>query len=115
MTEPTYQYIKGLGWQPFPSFESIEVTLKNGNRWRLEARTPEIGDRCIWAWSGSRTWVVKGKANLHEFKQWFEKSDIAFGETRIVDTALLERLEKRENDPGMGNETVCWVTMVHLD
>lgn len=58
MSEPTYEYIKGLGWQPFPTNKNTIVNLKDGTRLMLVDKIPEIGDYCIWSWSGSSTYSV---------------------------------------------------------
>ena len=50
MQEPTYQYVRGLGWQPFPTVLSLEAQTRDGKKLRLEERQPQVGDYCSWDW-----------------------------------------------------------------
>jgi hypothetical protein len=69
MSEPFYEYVKGQGW--VPSFEdSREYTLK-GKRYRVIARKPNIGERCIWSAWNNRMYTINGKANLDNWIEYY--------------------------------------------
>lgn len=113
MTEPTYQYIKGLGWQPFPEYNNVEVTFKNGERYLLQDRMPEIGDLCIWGWSGSGTFAVNHtkQPNLQGFADYIKH----YGEIQFhtYSAGLHEEINRRMVADA-DNEVPCWVTVVKL-
>ena len=107
-TDPTYEYIKGLGWQPFPDFDAIEVSLPNG-RFLVQDRKPQIGDMCVWSWSGSRTWAVNytSKPNLPKFVEHVKCG----GAIHLCTPELLENLTNKSKDV---QEEIVWVTLVKL-
>lgn len=60
MSDPIYKYVKGEGWVASTYKTSLECTLGDGTRVRLEYRKPEIGERYGWChpYNGRSTnWV----------------------------------------------------------
>lgn len=112
MSDPTYEYIKGLGWQPFPTSRSVIVTFKNGERYRLIDKVPEIGDLCIWGWSGSYTYSVKHTStpNLLAFADYLSRYDLTL---KVCTLELLEEV-RHNQEIDEAKEVACWVTIVKL-
>jgi hypothetical protein len=111
MNDPEYQYIKGLGWQPFATRRQTTVTLKDGAKYLLIDKVPEIGDLCIWGWSGSSTYSVNhtNVPNLDAFADFMKN----YGPYELV-TFDDKNLEYVTNSALSAGELPCWVTIVKL-
>ena len=82
MIEPTYTYVKGQGWI-LETFESVEATMRDGTRVRLEARNPTHGECFL----RSMSWLgADGKPEMHNFKDCLVRYYSDLDELRLIRT-----------------------------
>lgn len=69
MSEPNYEYVKGVGWQIVQDHDYIEVycTWGKGQRFRIYHRPPKLGELGFCFGAGSRV----GKMSFEERIEWF--------------------------------------------
>ena len=101
--EPTYEYVKGHGWQ-VTTVESALFTYE-GKAYRVIACKPQEGQICIWSSKGNTWYMRDGKPILDRWADFLARN---FEHTRVYCPAI------EEEAFGTFGEYINWVTIIPL-
>ena len=76
VSEPIYQFVKGVGWVTGPEERFIEFTFRCGTRCKMIDRLPKAGERYRSTDVDYEKFVIDGKANLESWAEYLD--DVKF-------------------------------------